>query len=351
MGLLSDVEVGALRIERMIFHVVGPEDDDLVLMDEVDIRGAEDFFLERIRETNIGNRFSFIGREQGVRPSLQSMANDPQGFVALSKQLAESFHNQHQTVASKKGAFIVAILSGINRPAFALIKFDDLRVLRFRSEITPDGSVRAIVTEVENTFQEDKKAMQKSALVLLSEEGGDLAVYDRTNRANITDYFKAFLGVRRLYTPEQATVRFKKALEAAFASHRAQAPDGIRVSWRERLFNATRARETIEPEDDLEVFGATVFGEFWTHDGFRASVSKALENQKISGEAIVIHRNAFTKPTIRRVRTREDVVLRYPEDLDGVIVNIRRNDGGGATITINTQEILDNDLLDAQAAD
>lgn len=346
MGLLGDGQLSALRIERMIFHVVGPDETDLVLMDEVDATGLADFFLDRIRETNIGNRFQFIGADQGVRPSLVSIADKPDSFVAVSKQLAETFQAQHEAVASKKGAFIVATLSGLPVRVFALIKFDDLRVLRFRSEKGADGRVKATVTEIDNTFQEDKKAMQKSALIVLTEEGGDVAVFDRTNRQNITDYFRAFLGVKRLYSPEQATARFKKALTAAFTKHQGEASDDVRLSWRERLFNATRKKNAVEPDEDLELFGATVFGEFWKNDGFRQTVSKEFEREKISGEAIVLEKNLFQKPTVRRVKTLENVVVRYPDDLNDVVVKIEKHLDGSAQIIINTQQIVDNDVLD-----
>ncbi|MBY3268421.1 nucleoid-associated protein [Rhizobium laguerreae] len=349
MGLLDDASLGSLRIERMIFHVVGPNEEDLVLMDEVDVRSVGDFFLDRIKETNIGNRFNFIGPHQGVRPSLASIWKDQNSFVEVSKQLAESFQAQHETVASKKGAFIVALLSGLQQRVFALIKFDDLRVLRFRSEVGQDGRVKAIVSEIDNTFQEDRKAMQKSALIVLTEESGDVAVFDRTNRQNITDYFRAFLGVKRLYTPEQATTRLKKALTAAFTKHQTEASDDVRLSWRERLFNATRQRDAVEPEEDFEVFGASVFGEFWKSVEFRQSVAKELDREKISGEAIVLDRKLFTKPTLRRLKTLENVVLRYPEDLNGVVVKIEKHKDGSAQIIINTERIVDNDLMDGPA--
>ncbi|NTI01922.1 nucleoid-associated protein [Agrobacterium rhizogenes] len=343
MGLLDGTALAALHVDRMIFHVVGPSEDDLILMDEVVVTGLEDFFLQRIRETNIGNRFEFIGPDQGVRPSLTTISKDPQKFVAVSKNLAEAFHGQHQNVAAKKGAFIVAILSGLENPAFALIKFDDLRVLRFRQETNASGSVKAIVSEIDNTFQEDKKAMQKSALIILNDNGGELAVFDRANRQNISDYFKNFLGVRRVYTPETASQRLKKALSSAFSEHTGEASDDVKQTWRARLHSAVQSRTSVLPED-LDIFGASVFGDFWENDGFKKSLQKHLQQQRIAGEAIILHKDTFPKPIVKRVKTKEDIFLRYPVDLEGGIVKIVKHEGGGATITIETQEIVDNEL-------
>jgi hypothetical protein len=45
----------------------------------------------------------------------------------------------------------------------------------------------------DNTFIEDRKAMQKSALIVLTDDGGDLAVYDRANKRNVTELHSASL--------------------------------------------------------------------------------------------------------------------------------------------------------------
>jgi hypothetical protein len=344
MGLLEDNALAAMHVERMIFHVVGPEEEDIVLMDEIDVTGLESFFLQRVRETNIGNRFEFIGPNQGVRPSLIAIRDKPDQFVQVSKDLAEAFHGFHQNVAAKKGALIVALLSGLPKPAFALIKFDDLRVLRFRQEKDDDGKVKAIVTEIDNTFQEDKKAMQKSALVILDDDGGELAVFDRVNRQNISDYFKNFLGVRRIHTPEAASKKFKKALNGAFQETADEAPEDIRRTWRSKLFDAVQTRDSIIPDENLDAFGLAVFGDFWNNDNFKKSLQKHLHQQRISGESIIIDKQTFPKPTVRRVRTKEDIFIRYPANLDGEAVTIEKRPDGSATITIETQGILDNDL-------
>src|SRR4051812_22766893 len=117
MGLLDQAVLDGISIQRMIFHVVGPDDSDLQLMDEIDATGFEDFFLDRIRETNIGNRFVFIGEETGVRPSLRSISEDGNKFLQLTKELTEVFQNGHKGApASSRGAFIVAQLDGLDSP-------------------------------------------------------------------------------------------------------------------------------------------------------------------------------------------------------------------------------------------
>lgn len=348
MGLLDQGVLEAISIKRMIFHVVGPAEDDLQLMDEMDASGFEDFFLERVRETNVGNRFQFIGKQSGVRPALKSMSDVPNGFLQLTKELAETFQSGHiGTPSTSRGTFIVAELSGLDNPAFALIKFDDQKVLRYQQTLSAAGKMKAKVSEIDKTFSEDRKAMQKSALILLTEEGGDLAVYDRTNKRNITEYFKVFLGVKRLWQPADATDRLKQAFESAFSAQSA-APEDIRRTWRKRLFDATRSRETIEPGEDFDLFGTEVFGSFWQNADFRKEVDRALHAKRISGEVIEIAKDRIKLPPMRRLKTKENVLILYPSQLDDAasVVTVERQPDGNATITIRTQGIIDDELTD-----
>lgn len=352
MGLLDQDVLDGITIQRMIFHVVGPADDDLQLMDEIDASGFEDFFLARIRETNVGNRFNFIGPDAGVRPSLKSMAEDAEIFVQRTKQLTELFQSGHKGAPmSSRGAFIVAQLGGISAPAFALIKFDDQTVLRYQRMTKSDGIVRATVTEVDNTFIEDRKAMQKSALIVLNDtqSGGELAVYDRVNKRNVSEYFKTFLGVRRLYTPSDATDRLVGALADTVRKFKSLMPDSVKNNWRKNLHDAVQARETIEPGDDLNVFGAQVFGAFWQDDGFRKHVDRSLHQKRISGEVIEIDKERVKPPPMRKLKTRENVLIIYPrilEDAGDALVKVDRHADGRATITIRTSGIEDDDLAD-----
>jgi hypothetical protein len=349
MGLLDQDVLDAITIQRMIFHVVGPDDSDLQLMDEIDATGFEDFFLDRIRETNIGNRFEFIGEEAGVRPSLRSISQDGNKFLQLTKELTELFQNGHKGApSSSRGAFIVAQLGGLASPAFALIKFDDQKVLRYQRTLN-NGKMRAKVTEIDNTFIEDRRAMQKSALIVLNGTSGDLAVYDRANKLNITEYFKTFLGVRRLWTSTDATNRLVQALSSSVDAHKATMPEDIKRNWRRNLHSASQARETIEPGDDLNVFGSQVFGAFWQDEGFRKQVDRSLHQKRISGEVIEIDKQRIKPPQMRRLKTRENVMIIYPTQLDDAgqaVVKVDRGPDGSATITIKTQGILDDELTD-----
>lgn len=350
MGLLDQELLDGITIQRMIFHVVGPTDEDFQLMDEIDASGFESFFLARIRETNVGNRFNFIGPDAGVCPSLRSIATDADKFVERTKQLTESFQSGHKGAPlSSRGAFIIAQLAGLDVAAFALIKLDDQTVLRYQQTEKADGSIRAKVTEVDNTFIEDRKAMQKSALILLNVDGGELAVFDRVNKLNVSEYFKTFLGVKRLYTSTDATGRLVDALAASVDKFKTSMPEPIKRNWRKNLHEAVQARDAIEPGEDLNVFGSQVFGAFWQDGNFRKQVDRSLHQKRISGEVIEIDKERVKPPPMRRLRTRENVLIIYPKQLDEAgqpLVKVNKHLDGSATITIKTQGIDDDDLAD-----
>lgn len=236
-------------------------------------------------------------------------------------------------------------LSGLGRPVYGLIKFDDLRVLRFAQQATPTGGVKATVSEINNTFQEDKKAMQKSALVVLDGEEATAAVFDRANRADATAYFRTFLGVQRLYQPEEATKRFTKAVREAFEAHKGRAAPELRENWRKRLADELSARNVIEPEEDFDRFGSAVFGAFFEDPEFRNALDRSLEKHKVSGETISIAPEAIPMPTIRRIRTAERIEIRIPTDLDADnILEVVDQPGGRKEIRIKTGGITENEL-------
>jgi plasmid rolling circle replication initiator protein Rep len=153
--------------------------------------------------------------------------------------------------------------------------------------------------------------------------------------------------VRRIWQPEEATKRFKKAISDAFESHKTRAPKELREVWRQRLFEEMSARETIEPEEDFDKFGASVFGPFFQDQEFRKEISKRLHAQRISDEVIELSPNALRKPKIRKIQTVEDIEIRFPTFLETEhIIEVTEVGEGWSEIKIRTQGIKENELVD-----
>ena len=188
MPMLTEAEIERLRITNFIFHVVHHGRADPILLDAAPLGPFEDFFLARISETLEGNRFVF---EDGsaTRVSLARAAGDPGSFVHVSQELALRLHTSDDRI--KRGVLIVMMLSSGNRRFFSLIKYDHEKVIAFDVQ-----DATAVLHDVVNSFTESPNALQKSALIELTDGGGDLAIIDRNRRIGISAFFERFLEVR-----------------------------------------------------------------------------------------------------------------------------------------------------------
>ena len=88
-----------IAIDRMIFHVVGPEDSNLVLLEEIEPGEHAEFFVDRIRSACNGVMFDFVAASP-VLAALREIETDPTQFAGKTKDLATLFNTQHSGAAS-----------------------------------------------------------------------------------------------------------------------------------------------------------------------------------------------------------------------------------------------------------
>lgn len=94
MSFLTDEEINALTIKRMIFHVVGGELEIPVLLSEISPPEHVDFFLERIKSALSGNMFRFTelsNTERILRLIRNNADTDASCFTEQSTFLAKRF--------------------------------------------------------------------------------------------------------------------------------------------------------------------------------------------------------------------------------------------------------------------
>jgi hypothetical protein len=183
MPVLTVAEREALRVENFIFHAVHHGRPGPTLFDEVPIGDFEAFFVGRVIDTLKGNRFTFEERSTTLE-GLRTIDVDPTKFVAVSKALAIAFHDDDGRF--KPGILIVLSLVTNGRRLYSLIKYDyGDRVLG----VVEQDAV-AILTAVAKPLTENKKSLQKSALIELGEAGGELVVIDHSKRSGITAFLK-----------------------------------------------------------------------------------------------------------------------------------------------------------------
>jgi hypothetical protein len=328
MSLLSKADIDKLRIDRFIFHVVQHGAEMPILLDDTPIGTFEPFFLDRVKETLSGNRFEFV-KGSTTCDSLRQIEADARRFVEVSKQLATDFHSR-QDKRIKPGVLILMTLRVPNRRLYSLIKFDHEEVVAYDVVKT-----RALLKEIANTFTKSADALHKSALIALKATGGDVVVVDRTVRADITEFFKGFLKVRRKFNTEEMTKELEAVVLATVKEHQNELPGEITRRARDRLYDLVQNRTVFDPSQFVsEYFGAHGSEEL------RATFDRRLERSGLEGESFRFDQKAIEKPKLRKYRTVEGVKIEFGDEARAT-VNIANKSDGSAVITVHTSKLIE----------
>ncbi len=226
MAFFEEEQLAGMRIDRMVFHLVGPRPSDFVRLEAMDPGRFAAFFIDRIRSVNSGAEYLFSDAS-ATRERLHRIAEDPSLFQEESEKLAEDFQHKHGG-GTAAGAFLVFILSAGGSQFFALLKYDDETVLTYDVEEGDDGRKRVTLDALERTFVQNNNALQKSALIRLTDAGGDLTVFDRQNPQKVARYFEGFLDARRVHDDADLTEKLVQVI-------------GTSRTWCRRRFNVVKA--------------------------------------------------------------------------------------------------------------
>lgn len=212
---LNKSELHSIEIEKLIFHIIQSHKDTPILLDDIDIDISQKrFFRDRIADAATGTQFVFIDKSASqLHEQCQNIIQSPEDyFLESSKRITQSFQSHHAGNTSD-GAFVVALIR-IKKilPLIFLSKIDNRKVITYDLVRTETGR-KAVLEEVINTFIEDRRAIQKSALIDLSNHyAWDVLASDRTKtREAIADYFRKFLSVQQR---ESASVLTRKTVSA-----------------------------------------------------------------------------------------------------------------------------------------
>ena len=341
MPFLSDEEMAALHVEDLIFHVVGKADTDLVLMDEVAPSGADvqhlAWFLGRLRSTNDGNIFDFIS-PSAVRNALVTIRDDPGAFVAQSRELARAFQNTHHGGTSK-GLLLVLRLSCHGQPLYALMKYDHEESLSYLTDVA-GGKRMAKVNRIPNTLVQNAEAIQKAAIIRLTNDGGEMCVRDRNARKGISDYFRTFLAVRRRFTDDVLTEKLAGAVKSAVRKVIDEFPPDVAGNLNQRIYDAIQRTQGFTPEDPLPFLTAIV-GPIPEGSKLPQAFARELARAGTDQEAFDFDKSAVRKPLKRSITTQEGIRVIYDEADKDLIYEEERD--GRTFITINSARITERD--------
>lgn len=343
MAFLSDMEREDLRIDRMIFHLVGPDLEEPVLLAEFDPPIFTEFFLGRIKSALGGNAYLFRDGS-ATMATLRGIAADPAQFAGASEALARSFQHEHRRT-SIDGVFFLFLLSTTNdQKLFALVKYDNDQVLKY-DIADRDGQRRAILQEFRDAFSTKRESLQKIALVRLGQEEGEMMVKDRSRPDGISEYFEKFLSVRRAGTPADFTKKTERLFKDVFLQHRDQLDPEIAKGGAQRINEHLRNTRQFGPESHDQLFDA-IFGPLPEDSPVRKTFKRKLSSQRLDEETFAIDASAIPRPRRKRLETIEGIYILYNEE-DRKRIKTKTLPTGDTEINIVTSKVTvdDDDAL------
>lgn len=345
MPILTEEELEGLTIEQSVFHIVGPnKQEHFQLLEAFDASPYAEFFLERIRSVVGGNSYVFLA-DSPVRTQLGRIEASPSAFQVESEKLAIAFNEVHGG-ATAVGAFLLFSLMSSAGRVFALLKFEDEKVLGYGFKNGVSGRPVPTFDEIKRNFVQNRNALQKAALIRLKAEGRAdeqdyISVVDRQNPQRPAAYFEGFLHVKRLHTESDLTQKLVRITKAVVQKHKDLLPPDALKGLSQRLYDASQSGAKVDadrPQDWL----SSIVGPLPDDSPVLKDFHAALKRERIQGESFSLKKGAVAAPRNRRVETFLGVKVVFPVGLQESVVNVDLEKGEiiiRDEITVNDVEI------------
>lgn len=351
---LSGAEIASLEVTHFIFHIIDPAEDSTVeyLDETIQLSPRQyDFFLDRLREAARGTQFTFDDDSELKAKVERLIARPNTAFVEATQDIAKWFAQFHVGRRTSPGVVVfalarIAIDRTQHRRLLFLLKLDHRPVLQYTLS-SASGKRVAAIAEVTNALVEAKEAVQKSALVDISDHfAWDVLASERseTGPGEITRYFRTFLGAREL---EQPSVLTRRAIQSVSRWARKLDPDQKpddedTASYRERAVSYMSGATRFDTDD----FIAAVVRD---HEQARRSramdtLREELATQGVAGQTFSPKPDSVSSAIKRTIlKTREGVTIQYEGNREnvGVIVEDDPDYAGHKRIIIRTTGISD----------
>lgn len=343
MSYFQEDEGDFLKIEKMILHVVGV--GDFEPQPQMDVVEQEEFFLDRIREIDASSLFTFDEDSQTKR-TIGEVASGALSFEEGAQRLARDFSGRHSGASADGALFMLELSSNVdNSTLYSIFKYDYREAIE-RTAKDGQSHLRRIV----EAFVADKRAVQKSCLIRVQDGvvTESVAAQDRMGRSpDLTDYFAAFLNVKRSRTDQELNRGLTDALRQILTDRRADLPNQDAAAALRSVKDALGQRQRIDNAAVLEavLVAAGNPEEADIVSAFETSVSRKLRSAKLTGVEFAPDQQVLRRAARKRIQTVEGVTLEYPSDLEGVRVRTTTKPDGGRTITIDTARIEDETII------
>lgn len=350
MGILGEIELTALSINKMTLHVVGDPDADFEEQPEFEEIEHSEFFLARLQDVDVAPVHEFAEASE-TKALIEGMARGDVSFEKGAQRLSRLFAKQHRGNSSD-GAFFVFELSGDRDDdmVYALAKYDYSQAIE-RFDKDGKSGLRQIV----QAFIADRKAIQKSCFVRVVDGSANLLVSarDRTKQApDLTDYFAAFLDVSRTRSDTELTKALDAAVLTILKNFKDVLPDrDVRAAYKATR-EALRQRDSLDNDAVVEAVVLSVGAS--SNEVLRTKLDKAtrrvLKTSKLDGVNFKPDRSVFAVSKRQKVQTAEGVNLDYPGSLENNGVTRQAIPGGGTRFIIETAKDLVLDVPIAEKA-
>jgi hypothetical protein len=247
-SVLSMADKEAIKIEKLIFHIILTESVQPIFLEELVITNEQQkFFKDRLADAAQGRQFIFTSDNPPINKLAKKILNaSDEDFLEISKEITNNFRIAHTGKNTNDGVFIISIASIKKRKLLFLIKLDHKKVYEYKLK-----GGKALLEEVKNTFSEDKTAIQKVALIDIdSNMVWDVLVFDRSKPGGITEFFARFLSVLPRETESDLTKKTQSAaLKWASENKQLIDPDQEPSFYKNRARNYLMNANMFETED------------------------------------------------------------------------------------------------------
>ncbi|HEY1008603.1 MAG TPA: nucleoid-associated protein [Sphingobacteriaceae bacterium] len=340
-SVLTESEKDSFQIEKFIFHIIIQQDFDPIYLEEVALTDAQkEFFKKRFNDISEGTQYVFQDKDKSdLYRSCSNLMNDPANrFLEISKKITYSFKQFHNK-NTNDGVFITALVSVQgSRKLIFLLKLDHRTVYQYK--ITRN---RALLEEIKNTFVEDKKAIQKAAIIDISDHyKWDVLAKDRTatnTDAGIRDYFAKFLTVTELETPSKLTENAVKfANKWAIANLQDLDPEQEVSSYKSRAISYLLTSNKFDTEDFINT--VILDSDPERRERLSKSFKSYLDEYGLTGQSFVPTRGVLTRSKTKNVRqTAEGIKIEWEGEASESNLTIAKESDGYYHIRIKTSDL------------
>lgn len=342
-SVLSEKEKESFRIEKFIFHIILQDELKPIYLDEIILDDSQiEFFRDRFKDVSEGIQHLFVDEEKShfYEDCQKILKNPAKNFLDISQKLTATFKEKHNRNMND-GVFITSIVKVENsRRLIFLLKIDHKKVYEYEIK----GN-KALLTEITKTFVEDKKAIQKSALIDVSDYySWDVLATDRSakGRFALTDYFAGFLGVVEKETSSTLTPKVISTVRK-WATENKEAMDLSHevASYKNKAIEYLLGTAKYKTKDCIEAIIADENEK--QKETLRISLKNFFSESGLSGQSFVPNKSTIDKKARRNVReTAEGVTIVWegePEDLNIDIPSDPSPNDGLYHITIKTSRV------------